>query len=263
MIYRSYLTVSMLLLMILIFFSACGGTAQRTNTALPSKTTAPSLDPQIRVYTASVRVQERQPTSVSASCKPGEQMIGGGFAASDLFEYAAEVDSSYPSSPNTWTVAGSEVASYFDLSAEVYCASAPIPLGAQIVQSSGGSVACPQGTKVLSGGFQNHRGASYPLANGWMTADSEQVYALCASQHLQSSMVVTSTFNVHSDSHGYQPGGGSASCPAGSVATGGGFDSRGDVIVKNTLNVPPHAGWAVGAGGNADVTVYALCGVLG
>jgi hypothetical protein len=265
MIYRSYLTVSMLLLMVLIFFSACGGTTQRTNTALPSKTTAPSLDPKIIVYSASVRIQTHQPTPVSASCKSGEQMIGGGFVASNLFEYAAAVDASYPSSPTTWTAAGSETASYFDLSVEVYCASAPIPLGVQIVQGSGDHLDCPQGAKVLSGGFQNSQpvAASYPLSNGWMSPASEQIYALCASQHVQSSTIITATFNIHSPSQGYQPGGGSASCPTGQVATGGGFDSHGDVILGSSLGVPPSAGWSVGAGGNSDVVVYALCNVLG
>jgi len=255
------LKTSILLLIVLILFSACGTTAQS------AKTAAPSLDLKIVRYSASVRVQATQPTPVSASCKPGEQMIGGGFFANDVFEFAAAIDASYPSSPTTWTATGSELASYFDLNVEVYCVSAAIPLGVQIVQSqgaAGGSASCPQGTKLLSGGFQNAQPgeASYPLANGWMSPGSERVYALCASQHLQSSAVVTSMFNAHSSSQSYQPGGGRVTCPAGQIATGGGFDSHGDLVLASNLDVPPHIGWSIEAGGDGAVMVYALCGVL-
>lgn len=248
-----------ILLVTLLLLSAC-------STAAPSGTTAAPLDPQLRSYSASVRVQVGQPTSVSASCKSGEQMIGGGFAASDLFEYAAYIEASYPSSASTWTVTGAAPASYFDLAAQVYCVSAPVSLGMQIVWgASGGRVACPRGTRLLSGGFQGAQpvASSYPLENGWSSASSDQVYALCAGQHVTTGPVVTSVFQIHSSETSYQPGGRNAHCPTGQFAAGGGFDSQGALILSSALSGPHFAGWSVVAGGDADVTVYALCAALG
>jgi hypothetical protein len=256
-----WLKGSILLVALLLLCSACG-------TAAPSGASAAPLGPQLRSYSASVRVQVGQPTSVSASCKSGEQMIGGGFAASDLFEYAAYIEASYPSSASTWTVTGAAPASYFDLAAEVYCVSAPVSLGMQIVRgagASGGRVACPRGTRLLSGGFRGSQpvAVSYPQENGWSSASSDQVYALCAGQHVTAGPVVTSVFYLHSSETGYQPGGGSTNCPAGQFAAGGGFASQGALILSSALSGPHLAGWSVVAGGDADVTVYALCAALG
>lgn len=258
MIKREWLKGSILLLALSILCSACGAAA-------PSKTAAtPPLDPQIVNYSASVRVQVGQPMSVSASCKSGEQMIGGGFAANNLFEYAAYIEASYPSGASTWTVKGAAHASYFDLVADVYCLSAPVSLGIQIAQRPGGQVACPRGTRLLSGGFQSSQpiAASYPLENGWSSPSSDQVYALCAGQRVTAGPVVTSILTVHSAGTGYQPGGGSANCPAGQFAAGGGFNSQGAVILSSALSGPRFDRWFVGAGSDADVTVYALCAAL-
>ena len=253
-----WLKGSILLAALLLLFSACG-------TAAPSGTTAAPLDPQLRSYSASVRVQVGQPTSVSASCKSGEQMIGGGFAASDLFEYAAYIEASYPSSASTWTVTGAAPASYFVLAAEVYCLSAPVSLGIQIIQRAGGHVACPNGTRLLSGGFRGSQPvvSSYPQENGWSSASSDQVYALCAGQHVTAGPVVTSVFHIHSSETSYQPGGGGADCPAEQFAAGGGFAGQGVLILSSALSGPRFASWSVVAGGDADVTVYALCAALG
>lgn len=248
---------SILLAALLLLFSACG-------TAAPSGITAAPLDPQLRSYSASVRVQVGQPTSVSASCKSGEQMIGGGFSVSDVFEYAAYIEASYPSGASTWTVTGAAPASYFDLEAEVYCVSAPVSLGTQIVQGAGGHIACSNGTQLLNGGFQGAQpvASSYPLENGWSSASSDQVYALCAGQHVTAGPVVTSVFQIHSSETSYQPGGGSTNCPAGQFAAGGGFASQGALILSSALSGPHFASWSVVAGGDADVTVYALCAAL-
>jgi hypothetical protein len=192
-------------------------------------------------------------------------MIGGGFAASDLFEYAAYIEASYPSNATTWTVMGTAPASYFDLKAEVYCVSAPVSLDIQRVQgATGGRVACPKGTRLLSGGFQGSQpvAVSYPQQNGWSSPSSDQVYALCAGQYVTVGPVVTSVFTLHSSGEGYQPGGGSVDCPAGQFAAGGGFASQSALILSSTLSGPHFASWSVGAGGNADVTVYALCAAL-
>lgn len=240
--------------------SACGAAS-----AAPAPAAAIS-DVKIASYSASIDVRPGQPTSVSASCKAGEQMVGGGFGASNIFEYDAFVEASYPSSANTWTVTGGH-SPEFQLEVEVYCVQIAIPLGIQRVQANvapSGSAACPQGTVVLSGGFQGSGPiqAAYPRGNGWYGASfdaSEHVYALCAAQHVLRGSAVTSTFNVYSSTHSYTPGEGRVQCPARQVATGGGFDSEGDLILGSGMVAAPSSGWSVEAGGDVNVTVYAAC----
>jgi hypothetical protein len=225
-------------------------------------------------YSASVRVPSRADTPVSVSCRAGEQVVGGGFVASDLFEYAAWISASYPSSATTWTVVGSAPASFFDLAAVVYCAPIARPAGVQIVHaSSAGSatVACPQGTVLLGGGFHAAQpvSASQPRGNGWMSgstrADSGggeggtvDAYALCATGLVRAGQVVQASFNAHSMSRGYQPGGADAACPSGQLALGGGF-AVGELVLASQTRDASFSGWAVAAGGEADVTISAVC----
>jgi len=221
-------------------------------------------------YSASADVRPGQPTSVSVSCKAGEQMIGGGFGTSNVFEYDAFVEASYPSSANTWTVTGGH-SSEFQLEAQVYCVRAAVPLGIRRVQidvAPAGSAACPQGTVVLDGGFQssNPIQASHPQGNGWYGASSDasaQIYALCAAQHVLRGSVVTSVFNAHSSTHSYYPGGGSVNCPGNQIATGGGFGSGGDLMLASERHDATPSGWFVEAGGDGNVTVYATCAAFG
>ena len=246
-----------------MLFSACRVTPQPITTA--------SASPHLRIatYSAKARVQPGKVTPVSVSCKPGEQMLGGGFISSDLFEYAAYIEASYPSGATTWTVTGSAPASYFDVEVDVYCFPAMVPFGIRIVRATGADavkVACPQGTMLLSGGSQSSQpiGVSHPQSNGWMSASvgaSIQVYALCAASHVLRAQVVTSVFNAHSSSRDYAPGSGGVLCPAGQVATGGGFEGE-DLIVGSDAIGSAFAGWSVAAGGNADVTISAVCVVL-
>lgn len=248
---------------LVVLFSACGVTPQPVTTASAS----PHL--QIATYSAKARVRPGKVTPVSVSCKPGEQMLGGGFRSSDLFEYAAYIEASYPSSATTWTVTGSAPASYFDVEADVYCLPAMVSLGIQIVRATGIDavrVACPQETVLLSGGFQSSQpiGVSHPQSNGWTSASVGariQVYALCAASHVLRGQVVTSVFNAHSSSHVFAPSSSGVVCPAGQVTTGGGFEGE-DLIVGSETIGSAFAGWSVTAGGDADVTIFAVCVVL-
>lgn len=239
--------------------SACGVIPKQVPTA------SPSASLQIVTYSVTARIQPGKITPVSVSCPSGEQMLGGGFKSFDLFEYAAYIEASYPSSATTWTVTGSAPASFFDLEADVYCSSARILLGIQMAQATGTNAArvpCPQGTVLLSGGFQSAQpiGMSHPQSNGWMSAavGTIQVYALCAANRALSDRTVTSVFNAHSSSHSYAPGSREVVCPAGQVAMGGGFES-GDLIIGSETSGSSFAGWSVAAGGDADVTIFALC----
>jgi hypothetical protein len=225
------------------------------------------------MYSATARVQPGTPKPLSVSCRPGEQMLGGGFGASNLFEYAAYIEASYPSGTTTWTIVASAPSSFFDIEADVYCVSASMSIGVSVVQASGASsatAACPRDTALLGGGFWGSQpiGMSRPQGNGWLGATagatldtSIKVYALCAPRHVQPGKVVTAAFNAHSSTHGYAPGGGDAVCPAGQIAIGGGFEG-GDLILGSLTHGSSFAGWSVAAGGDADMTVSAVCILL-
>jgi hypothetical protein len=251
--------VAILLLGVIALCSACAASASGGAAAPAPRQPSPA------VYSATARVQPGAPTTVSVSCHPGEQMLGGGFRANNLFEYAAVIEASYPSGVATWTVTGSAPASYFDLEADVFCLPATIPLGVRVVHATGApaaTAACPPDTVLLGGGFQAPQpiGVSRPQGNGWLSA-SLQVYALCAAHHVQRGQVVTAAFNAHSSSHSYFPGEGDAACLAGQIAVGGGYDG-GDLILASQTRGPSFTGWSVSAGGDADVTVAAVCVLL-
>ncbi len=245
-----------------VLFSACGVTPPPVTTAGPS----PHL--QIATYVAQARSQTGKVTAMSVSCQPGEQMLGGGFRSSDLFEYAAFIEASYPSSATTWTVMAAPGPS-IGVEAEVYCFPTMVPFGIHIVRATGSlaeRVACPQRSVLLGGGYQSSQpiGVSHPQGNGWMSASGGariQVSALCAARHVLRGQVVTSVFNVHSSSHSYAPGSGGVVCPTGQVATGGGFEGE-DLMVGSYATRPGFAGWSGAAGGDADVTISAVCVVL-
>lgn len=261
--------------MLIMLVSACRATSQPMSEATvfrqPLTTAAASPHVQIATHVATARVQTGKVMPVSVSCRPGEQLLGGGFSSSNLFEYAAAIEASYPSSATTWTVTAAAPSSYFTVEVQAYCLPATLPLGIQIVRASGttvGRIACPQGTVLLSGGARSSApigvDVSYPLGNGWMSApvnaSSLQVYALCAAHHVVRGQLVTSVFNAHSSSHSYAPEGGSVTCPAGQVTTGGGFEGQ-DLIVGSAATSSAFAGWSVAAGGDADVTITAVCWV--
>lgn len=265
---RFITTLAFCLLALLL--PACGVVplSQATGTATPTVTPAlPALPPHrlggydasLVVYSQTVKGIEASPhppLTVAVSCAPGEQMIGGGFVASDVFEYDAIITASYPSGPATWTVSGHSSSSFW-LSAYVYCWHSSAALGVQMVRSAG-DVECPAGTTLLGGGFQGSGDVSLPNANGWHTEDG-QTYALCAAYHLSPLRIATASFNAHSSTHSYYPGGIAMRCPAGSVAIGGGFSGGGDLILVSQAILPDFSGWTLGAGGDGNVTGYAVC----
>jgi hypothetical protein len=145
-----------------------------------------------------------------------------------------------------------------------------VPFTIRVVQAAGttgATVTCPQGTVLLSGGAQSSQpmDVSHPQGNGWMATSartSTKVYALCAVGHSLRGQVVTSVFNAHSSSHNYAPGAGSVTCPAGWIATGGGFVGGGDLIVGSQTVESAFAGWSVAAGGDAEVAIAGVCWIL-
>jgi hypothetical protein len=180
-----------------------------------------------------------------------------------MFEYAAYIEASYPSGAATWTVTAAAPASYFSLEAEVYCLPQIVPLGLRVVHAPAATATCPPDTVLLSGGFHASQpiSVSHPQGNGWLSASSDATYTLCAARHMQPGRVVSTHFNAHSSSRGYAPDGAGAACPPGQVAVGGGFAS-GDLIVGSRTMGLSFTGWSVAAGGDTDVTVFAVCVLL-
>lgn len=244
--------------------SACGA-SPATETVLPARGTQ---DARIVVRAATSQTTEsgEQRITQSASCRAGEQLVGGGFSTSDVFESAVFALEDYPSAPNTWTVTASSI-SHFTLAAEAYCVPAAPVLAMRSVSatiSGAGSVACPAGTVLLGGGFSGGTkpaDASRPTQNGWYAAvdgAGAQVYALCAGQRASAGSLATATFNSHSSSNGQQPVGQHARCGAGEAATGGGF-SGGGLVIGSQRDAPEGAGWVVEGGGDGAITIYAVC----
>lgn len=127
---------------------------------------------QIVTYSASTTVSSA-PTyqaTLAPACGPGEQLLAGGYNATDVFESALFLDASYPSSLHTWTVSAHSTSS-FDLQALLYCLRGGPSLGEQIVVNG----ACPRGTTLLS---QGERGqGTMPLSQGIRSATTT---TLCA-----------------------------------------------------------------------------------
>ena len=216
---------------------ACGG-------ELPNSVSYPSpLAAQISVQRASVQVTSGvSAPHVSVSCPVGTQLIGGGFSASDVFEYDALVTASYPAGGDlrTWTVVAGHSAA-FTLTAEAYCLSHGPDLRISLHATNGPQAFCPPPTSTLSAGF-----------NGAIA------YALCASQHASDASLVHTTFNPRSSSDGYEPSTVTLACPTGALAMGG-VISGGDRLLSSFSAGAPYLNWTFVVGGDDDTTVTTIC----
>lgn len=196
---------------------------------------------RIHVYTASVHVPSNKPgVTATASCHPGEQMVGGGYAATDIFEYDASVAASYPSSGDSWTaVSGSSA--FYTLTAEVYCLPGQPNIGAGVTLDEQGSGHCASGGVALSLGFN---GAAR--------------YVICATKHVRAAPTVHSTFNPMSSSHSYEAAQTSLTCPAGQAATGGWVAGPEMALASHSAGAP-YATWTFTLGGDGDIALSVIC----
>jgi hypothetical protein len=143
----------------------------------------PAPVPTVTHQSQPVRAEVNQPATATATCAPGEQVIGGGYIA-DVFENAKTLFANYPSSVTAWTIRASSPSSYILLTAVAYCVPADASLGIQILQGNG-SLTCPAGTVLITGGYQSETpvNVSQQAGNGW-ASDGTSTYAICAGQHL-------------------------------------------------------------------------------
>ena len=108
----------------------------------------------IVTYSASATVSSAPSyqTTLTASCGAGEQLLAGGYNATDVFESALFLEASYTASLHTWTVSAHSI-SHFDLQALVYCLRGGPSLGVRLMPGA----TCPAGMTPLS---QGQRGSS-------------------------------------------------------------------------------------------------------
>lgn len=244
-----------LLVCLLISTSACA-------------TTPPSFPPKIVATMAqytktSARIVVGGNGTVTASCRRGEQMLSGGYTV-DAFE-SANVMSSYPSGPKSWTVSTINNASpgWIVLSVSVNCLRANVSLGAQIVHNvvkiangtaQSVTVNCPAGAVATGGGYQTAGfvAASTPVAAGWNAVirggQRAEIFAVCATQHVRTAATAAASFMIE-QCFGCS-GSGQATCEAGQVLTGGGFSlADGDNRFLANAAAPDFSGWFVLAAG--------------
>lgn len=183
--------------------------------------------------------------SVSVSCPAGTTMVGGGEDNGYGTSGYIGVQSSYPSSSNTWHVIGPVSTVSYTLSAVADCLQSPTPVTTTIITlasptssyTAGGwavqvyDIRCPSGV-VTGGGYDVNSGEfivdSHPDgANGWVTSSLRSgltAYAICASAPLKERVVnQTVTYPLYAGSGAVPVVLTTLSCPAGYVPLSGGF----------------------------------------
>lgn len=196
-------------------------------TAVPTAPAAPTRQMVLRHNTTAVTVAADSRKTLHASCKAGEQMVGGGHWVNDLALFA-QVEESYPSGLNEWTVTifNQHGTQPIQMMAFADCLQTSVSLSMLIQSSSltvpnggGGSATalCPAGYAITGGGHQITLGSQgfvyfsdiqeHPA--GWivvMNAPAEttvlKVYALCAGAHLGSEQEFGKQFTVGAASAG-------------------------------------------------------------
>jgi hypothetical protein len=219
--------------MAIIFMSAC----TLTTPAAVQPTWAPeSVASAITTRSASAQNVEGASTyqlTVTAKCLADEQLVGGGFEAGGVFEYALFLRASYPAN-NGWTVKTDSI-SHYGVTVYAYCLRGEPSLQTRIVSGA----ECPAEGTALSRG---------EAENGQVT--------LCAAQHVASVYRAITPFTLDSRTRGYYPQGAQVSCPAGTLALDGGT-TVGASLANSALD--DFAGWEVSAGGDGAGEVFANC----
>ena len=219
--------------MAIVFMSACALSipaaeqAMWTPESVASAITTRSAEAQVASGSQSYKL------TVTASCHADEQLVGGGFDASSVFEYALVQSNSYPAN-NAWTVKANSI-SHYVLDAYAYCLRGEPSLGTHIVSGE----TCPAGNIALTHG----------------TAD-QGIVTLCAARHVTSMSRATAPITLSSRENGYLSQSANAVCPAGALAL------NGDSTVGMTLAskaTDKFAGWEIIAGGEGSGEVYANC----
>jgi hypothetical protein len=211
----------------------CGLTAQTTASATWTPGSVASAITTRSASASNVEDAGGYQLTVTASCHVAEQLIGGGFSAGNVFEFALFLRASYPAN-NAWTVKTDSI-SHYAVTAFAYCLRGEPSLGTRIVSGKD----CPTGSAALSHG---------KTENGEVT--------LCASRHVASASRAAAPITLHATGNGYQPEGGSVECPSGALALDGGSTVG---LELSSSAGDRFASWQVVAGGDGAGEVYANC----
>lgn len=223
---------------------ACGGSSL-ASIATPTPTLTPTPVPQasLSAVTQSKSGVDASAAdiTVTATCPAGKLMVGGGYhlqlANNQQLIY---IRADYPSAANAWTVTETNPQSggAVTLTAYAFCLTTNFAVTASVATatSSGStaSVACPVGTTLVGGGFNESTligsgwvTASYPTGGAWQVTrptgvpNTYSVYAVCASRALTPSAINTATATIANNASGEAD----ASCAAGETLIGGGFSA--------------------------------------
>lgn len=249
-------------------------TPTTTPTRTPTRTSTPTPVPTAQQVLRQVTVPAGvgQVAQALATCPAGWIVTGGGFASNDaLFVYNSSLaGNGWQAYARNSTAAAQLLNSYAVCvtgvpgSTQQYVAQTSIAAGA----TGGTTVSCPSGT-MTGGGFAANTGEE--IYNSSMQGNGWEAYAknnTGATQLLNAYVIcyngagANSTFVLNQIS--VPPGGRQnavAACPAGRIATGGGYASNTGTIVYTTDR--QGNGWeAYGhntTGAGALVNAYAIC----
>jgi hypothetical protein len=174
--------------------------------------------------------------TVTANCHADEQLVGGGFEAGGVFEYALFLRADYPAS-NGWTVKTGSI-SHYGVTVYAFCLRGSPSLETKVISGK----ECPNESTALSLGM------------------SEQgAVTLCAARHVASVSRATAPITLTATQNGYSPQSGSVACPPGALALDGG-STVGLELASDPAN--GFAGWEVVTGGDGAGEVFANCVTL-
>jgi hypothetical protein len=245
----------------------------KVNIVLPPPAIAPTTT---QVYTQ-VSVAAGGVNSATVACPSGSVVVGGGFAAGSSMVIYSEFMQG-----NGWLAAAKNYSGTSQL-LNVYAICLANSGGTtsqvfkQITISAGGvnydSAACPGGSLVTGGGFASDPDSTWVYnismnGNGWAAyaknnAGSSQllnIYAICLTG--AGGSVAPASHQVTIPASG--AGSGEASCPAGTLATDGGYAlGNGLVIYNSSVKSGDPKTWNAFArntsGSGALMNIYAVC----
>jgi hypothetical protein len=245
--------------------------------------TSPPGGPRVRIVQQSVDLASN--SSVTASCRMDEELLGGGYVNGAH----TAIHASYPSSPSSWTVLADQ-GTHATLTTYAICLRASFRVDEQIITATAlaGTLTatCPPNTVLTGGGFRSMPAtvvrsepafditSSIGTPIGWEIDEAPargqflyyEAYAMCAVQHLvqSSAYFVTSPNQAQGDTQI------TTGCTPGSILTGGGFDivssseaaASGSVVYQSAPSADGMQ-WVVGtniaAVSTQTVSVSAIC----
>lgn len=199
-------------------------------------------------YSSQPNFAKQKELRVSAGCQPGERMVGAGYAATSVFEYNANIMSSYPTSDHTWVATGGTQAG---IQLDVYCLHGANLPTVMVTSGPPGAVECPANSVLLAEGFG--------LTPAWVTEPPP--YMLCATTGVKAGTPVASAFTFDSSKTGYSPGHASVSCPAGQITFGGGatdMNTYASAAFASAASAD-FTGWEITGGSPTTGVVHADC----